>query len=94
MKTVACYCRVSTEEQVKYGFSIQAQKDSLTKYCKENDYKYDVYIDEGISASSMKKRKALQEMLEKSVAYDMILFTKLDRLSRNVLDANKITIVQ
>ena len=90
MKTVACYCRVSTEEQVKYGFSIQAQKDSLTKYCKENDYKYDVYIDEGISASSMKKRKALQEMLEKSVAYDMILFTKLDRLSRNVLDANNI----
>lgn len=90
MKTVACYCRVSTEEQVKYGFSIQAQKDALTKYCKENDYKYDVYIDEGISASSMKKRKALQEMLEKSVAYDMILFTKLDRLSRNVLDANNI----
>ncbi len=90
MKNVACYCRVSTEEQVKYGFSIQAQKDSLTKYCKENDYKYDVYIDEGISASSMKKRKALQEMLEKSVAYDMILFTKLDRLSRNVLDANNI----
>lgn len=90
MKTVACYCRVSTEEQVKYGFSIQAQKDALTNYCKENDYKYDVYIDEGISASSMKKRKALQEMLEKSVAYDMILFTKLDRLSRNVLDANNI----
>lgn len=90
MKTVACYCRVSTEEQVKYGFSIQAQKDALIKYCKENDYKYDFYIDEGISASSMKKRKALQKMLEKSVAYDMILFTKLDRLSRNVLDANNI----
>ena len=90
MKTVACYCRVSTEEQVKYGFSIQAQKDALTKYCKENNYKYDFYIDEGISASSMKKRKALQEMLDKSVAYDMILFTKLDRLSRNVLDANNI----
>lgn len=90
MKTVACYCRVSTEEQVKYGFSIQAQKDALTKYCQENEYKYDFYIDEGISASSMKKRKALQKMLDKSVAYDMILFTKLDRLSRNVLDANNI----
>lgn len=90
MKTVACYCRVSTEEQVKYGFSIQAQKDALAKYCQENEYKYDFYIDEGISASSMKKRKALQKMLDKSVAYDMILFTKLDRLSRNVLDANNI----
>ena len=90
MKYVACYCRVSTEEQSKFGFSIQAQKDALEKYCKENNYKYEFYIDEGISASSMKKRKALNEMLSKCNVFDMILFTKLDRLSRNVLDANNI----
>lgn len=90
MKYVACYCRVSTDEQKKFGFSIQAQKDALEKYCKENEYKYEFYIDEGISASSMKKRKALNEMLSKSNLFDMILFTKLDRLSRNVLDANNI----
>lgn len=90
MKHVACYCRVSTDEQVKFGFSIQAQKDALKKYCKEHNYKYDFYIDEGISASSMKKRKALNEMLNKSNVFDAILFTKLDRLSRNVLDANNI----
>lgn len=90
MKYVACYCRVSTDEQKKYGFSIQAQKYALEKYCKENEYKYEFYIDEGISASSMKKRKALNEMLNKSNVFDMILFTKLDRLSRNVLDANNI----
>lgn len=90
MKHVACYCRVSTDEQVKFGFSIQAQKDALEKYCKEKGYKYDFFVDEGISASSMKKRKALNEMLDKSNAFDAILFTKLDRLSRNVLDANNI----
>ena len=90
IKYVACYCRVSTEEQAKFGFSIQAQKDALERYCKENGYKYEFYVDEGISASSMKKRKALNEMLDKSNAFDMILFTKLDRLSRNVLDANNI----
>lgn len=90
MKYVACYCRVSSEEQAKFGFSIQAQKDALEKYCKENKYKYEFFIDEGISASSMKKRKALNQMLSKSSAFDMILFTKLDRLSRNVLDANNI----
>lgn len=90
MKYVACYCRVSTDEQKKFGFSIQAQKDALEKYCKENNLKYEFYIDEGISASSMKKRKALNEMLAKSNVFDMILFTKLDRLSRNVLDANNI----
>lgn len=90
MKYVACYCRVSTEEQKKFGFSIEAQKDALEKYCRENGYKYEFYIDEGISASSMKKRKALNEMLSKVNVFDMILFTKLDRLSRNVLDANNI----
>ena len=90
MKYVACYARVSTDEQKRFGFSIQAQKDALEKYCKENGYKYEFYIDEGISASSMKKRKALNEMLSKCNVFDMVLFTKLDRLSRNVLDANNI----
>lgn len=90
MQYAACYCRVSHDEQVKFGFSIQAQKDALEKYCKEHNYKYEFYIDEGISASSMKKRKALNEMLDKSNVFDIILFTKLDRLSRNVLDANNI----
>lgn len=89
MKYVACYCRVSTDEQAKFGFSIQAQKDALEKYCKENNYKYEFYIDEGISASSM-KRPALQQMLKKINIFNMVLFTKLDRLSRNVLDANTI----
>lgn len=90
MKYVACYARVSTDEQRKFGFSVEAQKDALIKYCKEHGYKYEFYIDEGISASSMKKRKALNEMLSKVNMFDMILFTKLDRLSRNVLDANNI----
>ncbi len=90
IKYVACYARVSTEEQKRFGFSIQAQKEALEKYCIENGYKSEFYIDEGISASSMKKRKALNEMLSKCSVFDMILFTKLDRLSRNVLDANNI----
>ena len=86
---VACYCRVSTEEQAKFGFSIDAQKTALTNFCKEHNYKFDMYVDEGISASSM-RRPDLQKMLNKSYSYKMILFTKLDRLSRNVKDANDI----
>ena len=38
----------------------------------------------------MKNRNALNQMLSKANAFDMILFTKLDRLSRNVLDSNNI----
>mgnify|MGYP003571256253 CR=1 FL=1 len=86
---VAIYVRVSTEEQVKFGFSIQAQIDALVKYCNEHNYKYEIFIDEGISASTM-KRPALQRILSKIEQFDMVLFTKLDRLSRNVLDANTI----
>ena len=36
------------------------------------------------------KRPALQKMLSKICIFDMVLFTKLDWLSRNVLDANNI----
>ncbi len=93
MKKVALYTRVSTEEQVKYGISLETQKEVLVKYCKENNYDiYKIYTDEGVSASTITKRKALVELLENLDKFDLLLFTKLDRLSRNVLDAN--TIVQ
>ena len=53
MKRVACYARVSTDEQARFGFSIDAQKTALEKYCKDNKLKYDFYIDEGISARTL-----------------------------------------
>ena len=84
---VALYCRVSTQEQVKYGVSVDAQKKALINYCIENNCDYDVYADEGISGSSISKRPALTELLENIQNYDMLIFTKLDRLSRNVKDA-------
>jgi len=91
MKKVAIYTRVSTEEQVKYGVSLDTQKETLINYCKEHNYEiYKIYTDEGISASTITKRRALVELLENLDKFDMILFTKLDRLSRNVLDANNI----
>ena len=39
IKNVAVYCRVSTEEQKKFGISVDDQKNSLTEYCKKNNYK-------------------------------------------------------
>lgn len=94
IKNVAIYARVSTEEQKKYGVSIADQKDSLTKYCKENKYKiYDYYIDEGISASTITKRKEFVRLLKDLDNIDLIIFTKLDRFSRNVRDANNLLLV-
>ena len=93
IKNVAIYCRVSTEEQKKYGISIDDQKDSLTKYCIANKYKiYDYYMDEGVSAGTISKRKEFLRMINDLDNIDLIIFTRLDRFSRNVRDANNMLI--
>ncbi len=93
IKNVAVYCRVSTEEQRKFGISVNDQKNSLTEYCKRNKYKiYDYYIDEGVSAGTISKRKEFVRLLKELDNIDLIIFTKLDRFSRNVRDANNLLV--
>lgn len=90
VKKAACYCRVSHEEQKLHGLSIEAQKEDLKQYCKRNNYKiYKFYIDEGLTAKNT-KRQGLQNLLSDldKDKFDIVLFTKLDRLSRNIIDAN------
>lgn len=83
------YTRVSREEQVKFGLSLGAQLEALKSYCAENNLKIrNIYSDEGISGGSIKKRKAFQKMIKEAEPGDIILFTKLDRFSRNLIDAN------
>lgn len=48
MVRAALYIRVSTEEQALHGYSLEAQKEALTKYAKEHHLCIvDYYIDEG-----------------------------------------------
>jgi DNA invertase Pin-like site-specific DNA recombinase len=89
VKRVSLYARVSHEEQAKFGISVDNQIDRLKEYAKrENLQIVDIFIDEGFSAGTT-KRPALQEMLSRLKEFDEILFTKLDRFTRNVLDANE-----
>lgn len=92
--TVGIYLRVSTEEQKKHGYSIQAQKDNLIQYCKEKKYKiYDIYADEGKSArSKLKNRTEMCRLLQdvKSKKINRIVFIKLDRWFRNIADYYKV----
>jgi DNA invertase Pin-like site-specific DNA recombinase len=85
---VACSVRVSHEEQVKDGFSIQTQIDHLKTYIEKNKelILVDFYIDEGVSADKLKQRTEMQRLLQdvKDGKVDMILFTKLDRWFRSV----------
>ena len=54
----AAYVRVSHEEQRKHGFSVEAQKEGLQKYAKENGYIIvDWYIDEAKSARKKSKTR-------------------------------------
>lgn len=83
------YARVSHEEQKKFGFSIGNQLDKLRIYAEENNLLIiDEYIDEGYSAGTT-KRPELQRMLSEVQRNEIIIFTRLDRFSRNVLDANE-----
>lgn len=83
----ALSARVSSDEQAKYGFSIQAQIDALTEYCEKNKIKIvDVYADEGVSGGKPPhKRPQLSRLLEdvKAGKIDIVLFTKLDRWTRS-----------
>lgn len=83
-KKVACYIRVSTLEQANFGHSLKMQQDELTRWAKANNcIIHDFYIDDGFSATTL-KRPALQRMLDEAGDYDMIIFVKLDRFSRGV----------
>lgn len=90
----ALYERVSTDEQAMRGYSIEAQIDGLTNYCKKNNLKVvDHYTDEGISgAKPPLKRPALKRLLEDVEAgkIDIIIFTKLDRWFRSVQEYFKV----
>lgn len=90
MKRVALYVRVSHEEQVKHGISVDAQINALKAYSEENNYSIvKVYSDAGISArKSYKKRPALLEMINdcQQGKIDLILICKLDRFFRSVSD--------
>jgi site-specific DNA recombinase len=88
LNRVAIYIRVSTEEQVREGFSISAQREKLKAFCQVQDWStYKFYVDEGISGKDT-ERPQLQLMLEhiKQGHINTVLVYRLDRLTRSVLD--------
>jgi site-specific DNA recombinase len=88
LKRVAIYIRVSTQEQALEGYSVGAQTERLTAYCKAKDWQiFHIYTDPGFSGSNM-QRPALQHMFDdiKNKRIDCVLVYKLDRLSRSQKD--------
>ncbi|MCU5128210.1 recombinase family protein [Bacillus cereus] len=90
--TVGIYIRVSTEEQVRDGFSISAQREKLKAYCVAQDWdNFKFYVDEGVSAKDT-NRPQLSIMLDhiKKGLINTVLVYRLDRLTRSVMDLYKL----
>ena len=90
MIRAALYIRVSHDEQVLHGLSLEAQEATLKEYAQNKGYTIiDTYADEGITArKKLSNRKDLQRLLKDVQAdkIDLILVTKLDRWFRNIKD--------
>ncbi|PWW37334.1 MULTISPECIES: recombinase family protein [Paenibacillus] len=86
---VAGYIRVSTEEQAKEGYSLDAQREKLSNFCRSQDGwdLIDIYPEEGKSAKDL-NRPELQRLLQdaEQKKFDVILVYRLDRLTRSVSD--------
>lgn len=79
----AIYTRVSTEDQAKEGFSLDAQLEKLRSYCKARDWIIaGEYIDDGYSGRTT-KRPAYMKMMQEMDKWDALLVIKMDRIHRN-----------
>lgn len=89
---VAVYIRVSTHMQVEDGYSLSAQRERLKAFAYSQGWEIvEYYVDEGISAKDM-ERPELQRMLKgvRNNLFDVVLVYKLDRLTRSVIDLDKL----
>ncbi|MFA5313022.1 MAG: recombinase family protein [Methanomassiliicoccales archaeon] len=83
MPKVAIYTRVSTDDQAKEGYSLDAQSERLAAYCEAQGWDVAaVYQDDGHSGRNT-KRPAYQRMFEEKDKWDIVLVMKMDRIHRN-----------
>jgi len=85
------YTRVSTDLQVQQGESLDEQFHTAESYCKfKNIPIIDVYREEGKSGKNIDRpelRRLLRDCKNKKI--DTVIVKKLDRLSRSILDFEK-----
>ena len=84
----AGYGRVSTHGQAEKGTQ-ELQTEAIKKECEKLDYDLvHFYADEGISGKDMKNRPGIQKLITdaKNKKFDIVIFTKLDRLGRSLRD--------
>lgn len=79
----ALYRRVSTEDQAKEGFSLEAQLATLQAYCKQRAFTVaGDYVDDGYSGRTT-SRPAYKRLLQEMDQWDVLVVVKMDRAHRN-----------
>ena len=90
MKRVAAYCRVSTDQDDQLN-SLDNQKRYFEQYIGNNlDWQFcGLYVDEGISGTSVEKRAGFKRMIADAEArkFDLLLTKEISRFARNTLDS-------
>ena len=88
-KRVAAYARVSTDSEEQLS-SYEAQVEFYTRYIKGNpSWEFiDVYTDEGISGTNIRKREGFNRMVNDALSgkIDLILTKSISRFARNTVD--------
>lgn len=86
MKSCFIYVRVSTEEQAKEGYSIEAQKKACREYAEKLGlHVVDEFPDEGETATAARRPK-FQEMLDRLDEVEALIVLHTDRFARNEVD--------
>lgn len=86
---VAIYIRVSTLDQAREGYSLEAQENTLRKWAFDKKFEiFDLYADRGISGKSIAHRPEMRRLLAdaKERKFNMVSFWALSRFSRSVSD--------
>lgn len=91
-KRVAGYVRVSTFEQAEKGTSIDEQRRIISEECNKRGWELSaIYCDEGVSGK-IAQRPGLQLLQKEALIkrFQVIMFTKSDRLTRSLRDLNNL----
>ena len=86
---VAIYIRVSTLDQAREGYSLDAQEAALRKWCADKKYEvYDLYADRGVSGKDIDHRPDMRRLMRdaRDGRFDVVCFWALSRFTRSVQD--------
>ncbi len=83
MERACGYIRVSTEGQVKQGYSLEEQREEIIKYCLDNGLELvEIYADKGISGARANEDEL---SIERDGLMDMLAGLKTDNVKHVVV---------